>query len=133
MFKPQCDTIHHGSKRYNLYSHPLEQYWESKNNKPLLCSSIPGSTRAYTANWKLENDKLYLINFRGEMFNFLSHKIYDINDIFPNSSEVFADWYTGPLSIGVGQKVDHFPIERYEIRVDVSRGIVRDITFHDMV
>ena len=133
MFKPQCDTIYHDFKCYNLYSHPLEQYWDLNNNKPQLCSSTAGNNRAYTADWKLENDKLYLIKFWGEMFNFLSHKIYDINDIFSNSSEIFADWYTGQLSIGVGKKVEHFPIEKYDIRVDVSRGIVRDITIHDMV
>ena len=34
MFKPQCDTIYHDSKCYNLYSHPLEQYWDLKIINP---------------------------------------------------------------------------------------------------
>lgn len=133
MSQPQSDTIYIHSKRYSLYSYPLEQYWQLHNNKPPLFSTTSGNNRGYTAEWQIEDNKLYLIKFDGETLFAPGYKEYSLQDIFPNQEMVYAEWYTGSLSVGMGQRVESLPIEQYEARIDIKEGMVTDTTFNDMV
>ncbi|MBS1495294.1 MAG: hypothetical protein JSU03_03195 [Bacteroidetes bacterium] len=134
MSQLQTDTIHINFKRYSLYSYPLEQYWQLHNNKPPLFSTTSGNNRGYRAEWLIENYKLYLIKFWGEALLFPGYKVYDIYDLFPNHpNRVFAEWYTGSLSVGIGQRGESLLIEQYEIKADICNGIITNLAMHDMV
>lgn len=133
MSQPQSDTINLNNKRYSLYSYPLEQYWQLHNNKPPLFSTTSGNNRGYTAEWLIENNKLYLIKFWGETLFAPGYKEYSLQDIFPNQQKVYTEWYTGCLSVGIGQRVESLPIEQYEIKADICSGIVTNIAMFDMV
>ena len=59
------DTIIVNNIKYRLFSQPIEPYWEKYNNKPKLFSLVTANTRGYLAMWLLEDDLLYLVDFRG--------------------------------------------------------------------
>jgi hypothetical protein len=132
MSQIQTDLIHINSSVYKLYSHPLAKYWEVYNNKPSLFSTRSGNTRGYAATWLILNDKLYLIEFWGETI-FPKYKEYNLNDLFPKQSQVFADWFTGELSVGVGKQLEDFNVEEYEVKMQVQQGIITSSAIFDKV
>ncbi|WP_392469310.1 hypothetical protein ACF3OC_12600 [Sphingobacterium cellulitidis] len=64
----------------------------------------------YTCKWKIENGKLYLIELSGTIVNPYSDKLNDSDDyksinlnyLYPDQKEVFADWYSGKISLVSG-------------------------------
>lgn len=64
----------------------------------------------YTCKWKIENGKLYLIELIGTIVNPFPDKPNDIDDyksidqnyLYPDQKEVFADWYSGKISLVSG-------------------------------
>lgn len=65
---------------------------------------------AYTCKWKIENRKLYLIGLTGTIVNSYSglpnhtddYKSIDLNYLYPEQKEVFAEWYSGKISLVSG-------------------------------
>lgn len=65
---------------------------------------------AYTCKWKIENGKLYLIGLTGTIVNPDSgksndtddYKSIDLNYLYPEQKEVFAEWYSGKISLVSG-------------------------------
>ncbi|WP_099367467.1 hypothetical protein [Sphingobacterium sp. 1.A.4] len=64
----------------------------------------------YTCKWKIENDKLYLIGLSGTIVNSYSvlpndiddYKSIDLNYLYPEQKELFAEWYSGKISLVSG-------------------------------
>lgn len=64
----------------------------------------------YTSKWKIENGKLYLIELIGTIVNPYSnkpndiegYKSIDLNYLYPKLKEVFAEWYSGKISLVSG-------------------------------
>lgn len=64
----------------------------------------------YTCKWKIENGKLYLIELNGTIVKPYSDKPNDIDDyksidlnyLYPEQKEVFAEWYSGKISLVSG-------------------------------
>lgn len=67
--------------------------------------------------WKIENGKLYLTELNGTIVNSYSglpndtddYKSINLNYLYPDQKEVFADWYSGKISLVSG----FFEILRY--------------------
>ena len=60
--------------------------------------------RGYIANWKLIEDKLYLVGLKA----YLDEKsIVDLNYLFPYHKEVFADWFTGEIKNNLGKLIEY--------------------------
>lgn len=115
MTAQRSDTIIVNDNPYVFYQTPLEQYWKLHNNKPGFCSFNTSLNRGYYSDWKIENKMLFLISFYGETFldtkEFLlaeAQKLYSLNDIFPASDgKVFASWFTGEITLQMGNQVDY--------------------------
>ncbi len=134
MTKPRTDTIIINEELYSLYCYPLKQYWEKYDNKPSLCSLTSGNVRGYSAQWSIEDKRLYLIDFSGVLeIIYIPRKEYNMHDIFPNQKKVFAEWFTGELSVGVGEYIPQYPIEKYEMLIRVESGHVTDTRMLDRV
>lgn len=64
----------------------------------------------YKCKWKIENGKLYLIELNGTIVNPCSdnpndiddYKSIDLNYLYPEQKEVFAEWYSGNISLVSG-------------------------------
>lgn len=71
----------------------------------------------YKCKWKIENGKLYLTELNGTIVNSYSglpndtddYKSINLNYLYPDQKEVFADWYSGKISLVSG----FFEILRY--------------------
>lgn len=89
-------------EQYFIDEHPLHQYFLNLNYPPYFTPPSPTCWRGYYGKWKLENDKLYLINFRGYVEGFDE---VDINFLFPLQEKVEATWYSGIIKVPQGKVV----------------------------
>lgn len=105
-------------KHQNIKALPKEEY-KSKYSKNREYYRNTACQRRYYATWKIENNKLFLINLIGE-FELIDEK------------ELFADWFTGTIIIGFSgldlTKNDiKMPYGHYyekTINIVIDRGIV---------
>ncbi|WP_185218296.1 hypothetical protein [Sphingobacterium mizutaii] len=64
----------------------------------------------YICKWKIEKGKLYLIELKGAIVNPYSdkpndiedYKTIDLNYLYPDQKEVYAEWYSGKISLVSG-------------------------------
>jgi hypothetical protein len=130
MTAQEKDRITINANEYEFFVSPLEQYWEKENNRPVLFSGMTSLQRGYFAKWLIEQGRLYLIEFYGE--NAFEGKVYSIDDLFPGSiDKVFADWFTGTISIQAGKKIGYShagigTIFEYSTKVEIDAGCVVD-------
>lgn len=100
-----------------------------------MFGSSTGLYRGYYASWLIEDNQLYLTDFWGE--NFLIRKEYCLSDLFPNEEKVFANWFTGSLTIPMGKEVKYFHgglggwTHEYEATIKIENGLVIETSFND--
>lgn len=133
MTMQRSDTIIINDIEYSLGGIPLEQYWDAGNQKPPLGSlNTSMRMRSYYATWLIEDKKLYLIGFYGE--NFFSRKEFSIEDLFPGSNgKVFAEWFSGKLSIRYGNEVGPFLVDFINYEHYTTFEIQKGILMHEIV
>ena len=130
------DTIYVHGKAYRLFSYPLQQYLEQDKNAPVLFTFEP---HPYTATWEIEDNKLFLTDFKGGSMvssdgkAFAGYREYFMQDLFPNQDKVFASWYTGTLCIGTGWKKDNASVHdsllpQYEVYIEIRQGLVVNVS-----
>jgi hypothetical protein len=90
------------SQQYLIAEHPLHQYIKGLNSPPYFTPPSPTCWRGYYGKWELRDDELYLINFKGYLDNLDE---VELNYLFPQKEEVFANWYTGILKISQGKLI----------------------------
>ena len=135
MTAQRTDTIIINNNEHKLYSLPLNQYWDKFGQTLSLLGGSTGLWRGYYATWLIENNQLLLTEFWGE--NFLMQKEYCLADIFPDQEKVFANWFTGELTIPMGKKVNYFHgglggwTYEYEATINIERGILFESNFRD--
>ena len=135
MTAQRTDTIIINKKEYTLYSLPLDQYWNDFGHRVSLLGGSTALWRGYHATWMLEANQLFLTDFWGE--NFLMKKEYCLEDVFPNQQKVFADWYTGDLSIPFGKQINYFHgglggwTHEYNATIKIDNGVVIATDFKD--
>ena len=131
------DTIIINKTEFILHAIPLDQYWELGNRKPSMYSGDSSMrTRGYYATWLIEDQKLYLTNFYGE--HFILNRTYTLNALFPsNDGKVFAEWYSGGLTIPYGEEVGEFNVNyiqySHETTIVVKNGVVAGGMIGDLV
>ena len=83
---------------------PLDPYLESHG---LNDFKAPNTMlwRGYVGHWEIEGDKLLLIDFVG--FSDGNSK-FNLNDLFPGEPKVFANWFSGKLTIPRGELLYYF-------------------------
>jgi hypothetical protein len=133
MSAQRLDTILIDGKAYTIYCSPLHQYWEKHGNRPQMVSFNTSLNRGYFANWEINDNRLFLVNFFGEnQIPFSQRTIYCLRDIFATETgQVFAEWFSGELPIPVGKEIDYSvsgigPIYETLTTISLENGLVID-------
>tara|TARA_B100001175_G_C19140846_1_gene463578 strand:+ start:207 stop:620 length:414 start_codon:yes stop_codon:yes gene_type:complete len=92
------DILSYNGIKTTIATEPLKPYLETRSDISFIFKST-GLVRGYISSWKIKNKKLYLVSLLGFIEN--NEKV-DLNYLFPNKKEVFADWYSGEIRIPEG-------------------------------
>ena len=98
MTKQVGDILSYNGKKTTIATEPLKPYLKTRNDVSFIFKST-ALVRGYIGTWKIKNKKLYLISLVGEIRN---NKKVDLNYLFPNTTEVFAVWFSGDVRIPEG-------------------------------
>ncbi|MBX2942635.1 MAG: hypothetical protein KF860_09835 [Cyclobacteriaceae bacterium] len=130
------DIITLESQEMDLYTNPLEAFWEKTGKRKPHFKLSENCKRGYIAFWKIENKQLILYDIRGSRnvnTFFLGKKLVEttIKDIFPrcNNKGVLANWYSGKLRIPAGlmTQYEHYNYNsrfEKEIIITITKGVV---------
>ena len=82
--------------------------------------------RGYFGSWKIKDDKLYLTDIEGFLVDVGE---VDLNHLFPNQDEVFAEWYTGTITLPRGEMLDYvhmgyYTLFEYDLLIEIKNGRV---------
>jgi len=109
------DIIRLESKEMDLYTNPLEPFWETSGKRKPNFKQTENCKRGYVAAWTIERNQLVLTHLTGKYFTktlFFGAKLIEtsIKKLFPKSKgrHVIANWYSGKLRIPAG------PMTQYE-------------------
>ena len=89
------DILIYNGEKTSIATEPLKAYLETRDDKSFIFKST-ALVRGYIGTWKIKNKKLYLVSLLGFIEN--NEKV-DLNYLFPNKKEVFADWFSGQIRI----------------------------------
>ena len=92
------DILIYNGEKTSIATEPLKAYLETRDDKSFIFKST-ALVRGYIGTWKIKNKKLYLVSLLGFIEN--NEKV-DLNYLFPNKKEVFADWFSGQIRIPEG-------------------------------
>jgi len=99
------EILFYKGNTYHLATEPLTQLLEIMGDeKPVLISPHTACWRGYVGTWHIEEDKLYLVDFKG--YN-KDHEEVGMDYIFPGHKRVFAGWYTGEIKISQGEMLHY--------------------------
>jgi hypothetical protein len=107
------DTIYLNSKWMDLFSNPLETYWEKTGKRKPDFSTLETCKRGYIASWAIKDNKLLLTEVDGEYNTttfLLGRKLAktSVKKLFPKSKgNVFAIWFSGKLRIPAGSMTQY--------------------------
>jgi hypothetical protein len=113
------DKILYNGQIHSLASEPLSPYLYSNKIEKLFSGISSACYRGYCATWKIENKNIYLLNIespnskKDETTDGVDEPISAMNKLFPEQTEVFADWVNGKIKIQSG-KVLQFVNKGYE-------------------
>lgn len=103
------ETIIIDGKEYSMATEPLADYIASLKNKPALFFPSSACWRGYYGTWEIKDDKLYLIDLECYTANMEERKYWKVgmDFIFPNRTEVFANWFSGEIRIPQGDMLNY--------------------------
>ena len=122
------------NERHSMFGEPLELYLEARKEKVKFDNKTTGCWRGYIGTWKLENDRLYLIDLVGTKFDseLNTHKEVGMEYLFPNQEVVFANWFSGYLEIPEGETLAEGPTAFNGILfLKFDKGVFVDHKFED--
>jgi hypothetical protein len=96
------DSLTYNNKRSGMDKEPLRDYLIELDLPHRFISPTTFCNRGYFADWAVDNNKLFLVGFKGWILNYL---IVGMDYIFPGEDVVFAHWYTGVIRIRLGEMV----------------------------
>jgi hypothetical protein len=96
------DILSYNGEKTTIATEPLKPYLKTRSDVSFIYKST-ALVRGYIGTWKIRNTKLYLISLLGFVNN--NEKV-DLNYLFPNKTEVFADWFSGNIRIHEGELLE---------------------------
>ncbi|MFC4763839.1 hypothetical protein [Dyella koreensis] len=125
----------HG-KNYNLATQPLEQRYAGEQVRPRFMSAPlvkAGGDRGYIGHWRLEDDRLYLLDIEswlcgeGAVLKTDCRKV-TLDDVFGDGTKapVLAEWFNGDLVLSSQEPVREAAY-RPTIRITLKAGKVTHI------
>ena len=95
------DILSYNGEKTTIATEPLKPYLEKRSDVSFIFKST-ALVRGYIGNWKIENKKLYLVSVVGFIE---SNEKVGLEYLFPNKTEVFADWFSGDIRIPEGDLI----------------------------
>jgi hypothetical protein len=116
----------------NLYTNPLEQYWNKLGRRRPAFFAKPECTRGYVADWEIHDRGLFINGVEGKflrriLFFWKQRRKFSIRDLFRRKIHrpVKATWYSGKLRIPVG-KMTLYDHNGYDARFEKEQIITID-------
>ena len=126
------DILSYNGKKTTIATEPLKTYLETRSDVSFIFKSS-ALVRGYIGNWKIKNKKLFLVSLVGFI---KSNEKVDLEYLFPNKIEVFADWFSGKIRIPEGDMLEKINLgyssvyERDRI-LNFKKGTLINETFID--
>ena len=95
------EILSYNGEKTTIATEPLKPYLETRSDISFIFEST-ALVRGYIGSWKIKNKKLFLVSLIGFIKN---KERVDLNYLFPNKKEVFADWFSGKIRIPEGNLV----------------------------
>jgi len=116
------DTLLHNGEQKIIYSQPLEKYFDANTRPNFISFNTSMTIRGYYAGWKIENGKLFLIDFVGHQLSSNWTEIeYRLTDLFKDvETPVFADWFSGDIFMPIGENISTSIYPMFEMFVKLS-------------
>tara|TARA_B100000768_G_scaffold95334_1_gene89071 strand:+ start:571 stop:990 length:420 start_codon:yes stop_codon:yes gene_type:complete len=126
------DILSYNGKKTTIATEPLKPYLETRSDVSFIFKST-ALVRGYIGTWKIKNKKLYLVALIGFIEN--NEKV-DFKYLFPNKTEVFADWFSGDIRIPEGdllQKINigYASVFARDRLLNFNKGILISETLKD--
>lgn len=126
------DILSYNGKKTTISTEPLKPYLETRSDVSFIFKST-ALVRGYIGTWKIKNKKLYLVALVGFIEN--NEKV-DFKYLFPNKTEVFADWFSGDIRIPEGdllQKINigYASVFARDRLLNFNKGILISETLKD--
>ncbi|MFZ4726735.1 MAG: hypothetical protein ACOYMD_14975, partial [Paludibacter sp.] len=104
--------IFFNNSEHSLSCEPLSSYLYDNKIEKLFKVINTACYRGYYATWKIENNKIYLLNIESPLTlmkgKFEKEKpISAMEKLFPGQTEVFAYWVNGKLKIQSGELIEY--------------------------
>ena len=96
------DILSYNGEKTTIATEPLKPYLKTRSDVSFIYKST-ALVRGYIGTWEIKSKKLYLISLLGFVNN--NEKV-DLNYLFPNKTEVFADWFSGDIRIPEGELLE---------------------------
>lgn len=96
------DILSYNGEKTTIATEPLKPYLETRSDVGLIFKST-ALVRGYIGTWEIRNKKLYLASLVGFIEN---NKQVDLNYLFPNKTEFFANWFSGDIRIPDGKLLE---------------------------
>jgi hypothetical protein len=93
------DILSYNGEKKTIATEPLKSYLETHSDVSFIFKST-ALVRGYIGTWEIKNNQLYLISLLGFVDN---NKKVDLSYLFPNKTEVFANWFSGNIRIPEGE------------------------------
>ena len=93
------DILSYNGKKTTIATEPLKIYLETRSDVSFIYKTT-ALVRGYIGTWEIKNKKLFLVSLLGFIEN---KEQVDLNYLFPNETEVFANWYSGEIRIPEGE------------------------------
>ncbi len=120
------DTLLHNGEQKIIYSQPLEKYFEATSRPNFISFNTSMTIRGYYADWKIEDDKLFLIDFVGHQLESNWNELeYGLHDLFKDiEPPVFADWFSGDIIIPIGENISTsiYPMFKTFLKLTLDKG-----------
>lgn len=109
---------------YYIYADPSRDYLKQSSLPYTLVAPNTVCWRGYFASYTVQGNKLFLTEWKEHIRDFI--KVGEVY-LFPGESFVFADWYTGSISIkDLGEYVERsgpFSIHKGQLCLQFNKGI----------
>lgn len=96
------DSIIYNNERSGMNTEPLRDYIPELKLTHDFIKPNTFCSRGYFAEWAVDNNKLFLVGFKGWILDYLE---VGMDYIFPGEEVVFAHWYTGTIRTPLGEMV----------------------------
>jgi hypothetical protein len=110
------DRIFIDNIEYSLACEPLSSYLYDNKIEKLFTAISTSCYRGYYATWKIDDNKIYLLNIestwslkRNNQIEIEEH-VSAMEKLFPGQTEVFVYWVNGRLKINSGELIEYVHI-----------------------